>query len=159
MPLGRVGQVDDIASLIRFLAGPESSWMTGVNVPIDGGTTSDAAPTCREPKLRQLDHDRVDRAAGGAGDLQRGDGDHPLVDLVLGQLRQVQELEHVDAAFDEEHLVHVQEVVVVERDDLDRGVVGSDGDDVSIRQPPRRVGPMPACSNGMFGALANQKSR
>jgi NAD(P)-dependent dehydrogenase (short-subunit alcohol dehydrogenase family) len=37
MPLGRVGQVDDIAAAVRFLAGPESSWITGVNLPIDGG--------------------------------------------------------------------------------------------------------------------------
>lgn len=37
MPLGRVGQVDDIADAVRFLAGPESSWITGVNLPIDGG--------------------------------------------------------------------------------------------------------------------------
>jgi len=37
MPLGRVGQVGDIAEAVRFLAGPESSWITGVNLPIDGG--------------------------------------------------------------------------------------------------------------------------
>jgi len=37
MPLGRVGQVDDISAAVRFLAGPESSWITGVNLPIDGG--------------------------------------------------------------------------------------------------------------------------
>jgi NAD(P)-dependent dehydrogenase (short-subunit alcohol dehydrogenase family) len=37
MPLGRVGQVEDIAAAVRFLAGPESSWITGVNLPIDGG--------------------------------------------------------------------------------------------------------------------------
>jgi NAD(P)-dependent dehydrogenase (short-subunit alcohol dehydrogenase family) len=37
MPLGRVGQVEDIAQAVRFLAGPESSWITGVNLPIDGG--------------------------------------------------------------------------------------------------------------------------
>lgn len=37
MPLGRVGNVDDIAAAVRFLAGPESSWVTGVNLPIDGG--------------------------------------------------------------------------------------------------------------------------
>ncbi|MDZ7676813.1 MAG: SDR family oxidoreductase [Acidimicrobiales bacterium] len=37
MPLGRVGQVDDIAEAVRFLAGPESSWITGANVPVDGG--------------------------------------------------------------------------------------------------------------------------
>ena len=33
MPLGRVGTVDDIAEAVRFLAGPESSWITGVNLP------------------------------------------------------------------------------------------------------------------------------
>lgn len=37
MPLGRVGQVHDIASAVRFLAGPESSWITGACLPIDGG--------------------------------------------------------------------------------------------------------------------------
>lgn len=37
MPAGRVGQVEDIAEAVRFLAGPESSWITGVNLPIDGG--------------------------------------------------------------------------------------------------------------------------
>jgi NAD(P)-dependent dehydrogenase (short-subunit alcohol dehydrogenase family) len=37
MPLGRVGQVEDVAAAVRFLAGPESSWITGVNLPIDGG--------------------------------------------------------------------------------------------------------------------------
>ncbi len=37
MPLGRVGRVEDIASAVRFLAGPESSWITGACLPIDGG--------------------------------------------------------------------------------------------------------------------------
>lgn len=37
MPLGRVGTVDDVAELVRFLAGPESSWLTGACIPIDGG--------------------------------------------------------------------------------------------------------------------------
>jgi NAD(P)-dependent dehydrogenase (short-subunit alcohol dehydrogenase family) len=37
MPLERVGTVEDIAAAVRFLAGPESSWITGVNLPIDGG--------------------------------------------------------------------------------------------------------------------------
>jgi NAD(P)-dependent dehydrogenase (short-subunit alcohol dehydrogenase family) len=37
MPLGRVGAVEDISAAVRFLAGPESSWITGVNLPIDGG--------------------------------------------------------------------------------------------------------------------------
>ena len=37
MPLGRAGTVDDIAEAVRFLAGPESSWITGASLPIDGG--------------------------------------------------------------------------------------------------------------------------
>jgi NAD(P)-dependent dehydrogenase (short-subunit alcohol dehydrogenase family) len=37
MPLHRAGDVDDIARLVRFLAGPESSWITGACIPIDGG--------------------------------------------------------------------------------------------------------------------------
>ena len=36
-PLGRAGNPDEIAQLIRFLAGPESAWITGQAVGIDGG--------------------------------------------------------------------------------------------------------------------------
>ncbi len=37
IPLDRVGEVDDVAAAVRFLAGPESSWITGACVPVDGG--------------------------------------------------------------------------------------------------------------------------
>ena len=37
MPLHRLGTTDDIASVVRFLAGPESSWITGVCISADGG--------------------------------------------------------------------------------------------------------------------------
>jgi NAD(P)-dependent dehydrogenase (short-subunit alcohol dehydrogenase family) len=37
MPLHRAGTVDDIAEAVRFLIGPESSWITGINLHIDGG--------------------------------------------------------------------------------------------------------------------------
>lgn len=37
MPISRVGTVDDIAAAVRFLAGPESSWITGQMLGIDGG--------------------------------------------------------------------------------------------------------------------------
>ena len=37
MPLGRRGTVDDVAAAIRFLCGPESSWITGVVLSVDGG--------------------------------------------------------------------------------------------------------------------------
>jgi len=37
MPIRRLGTVDDVASVVRFLAGPESSWITGECVAVDGG--------------------------------------------------------------------------------------------------------------------------
>src|SRR5262245_30283831 len=37
MPLARLGTTDDIAAAVRWLAGPESSWVTGQCVAIDGG--------------------------------------------------------------------------------------------------------------------------
>ncbi len=36
-PLGRVGQPDDIADAICFLAGPRSGWITGETLSVDGG--------------------------------------------------------------------------------------------------------------------------
>jgi NAD(P)-dependent dehydrogenase (short-subunit alcohol dehydrogenase family) len=37
MPVRRIGQVEDVASLVRFLLGPESSWVTGTTTSVDGG--------------------------------------------------------------------------------------------------------------------------
>jgi NAD(P)-dependent dehydrogenase (short-subunit alcohol dehydrogenase family) len=37
MPLARLGTVEDVAEAVRFLAGPESRWITGACLPIDGG--------------------------------------------------------------------------------------------------------------------------
>lgn len=37
MPVSRTGTVDDIAALVRFLCGPESSWITGQCIGADGG--------------------------------------------------------------------------------------------------------------------------
>lgn len=36
-PLGRVGEPEDIAAAIAFLASSDSSWITGVTLPVDGG--------------------------------------------------------------------------------------------------------------------------
>lgn len=36
-PLGRVGQSEEIADLIAFMASPKAGWVTGAAVPIDGG--------------------------------------------------------------------------------------------------------------------------
>jgi NAD(P)-dependent dehydrogenase (short-subunit alcohol dehydrogenase family) len=44
IPLHRTGTVDDVAHLIRFLCGPESSWLTGECISIDGGHTLRRGP-------------------------------------------------------------------------------------------------------------------
>jgi len=40
VPLGRIGQPTDVASLVLFLASDESSWITGSAMVIDGGITA-----------------------------------------------------------------------------------------------------------------------
>ncbi len=35
--LNRYGQVDEVAALVAFVAGPESSYITGANLTVDGG--------------------------------------------------------------------------------------------------------------------------
>lgn len=39
-PLGRVAQPSDVTSVIRFLLGPDSGYMTGSVLVVDGGTTA-----------------------------------------------------------------------------------------------------------------------
>jgi NAD(P)-dependent dehydrogenase (short-subunit alcohol dehydrogenase family) len=36
-PLGRMGSVSDVASLVQFLASAEASFITGTVIPVDGG--------------------------------------------------------------------------------------------------------------------------
>lgn len=38
-PLGRRGQPQDVASAVAYLAGPQSSWITGTCLVVDGGLT------------------------------------------------------------------------------------------------------------------------
>jgi hypothetical protein len=44
MPLGRIGEPEDVAGLVRFLLGPEASWITGENISVDGGHTVRRGP-------------------------------------------------------------------------------------------------------------------
>ncbi|UDY35374.1 SDR family oxidoreductase [Dermatobacter hominis] len=37
MPVSRAGNVDDVGSVVRFLLGEESSWVTGTSLSVDGG--------------------------------------------------------------------------------------------------------------------------
>jgi len=37
IPLGRVGQAEEVARCVRFLASGEASYVTGTNLVVDGG--------------------------------------------------------------------------------------------------------------------------
>ncbi|MDT8436949.1 MAG: glucose 1-dehydrogenase [Gemmatimonadota bacterium] len=37
IPLGRLGAPEDIAAAAAFLVGPEAAWITGIEIPVDGG--------------------------------------------------------------------------------------------------------------------------
>lgn len=43
-PLARLGEPDDVARAVRFLAGPESGWMTGECLNVDGGNHLRGSP-------------------------------------------------------------------------------------------------------------------
>jgi 3-oxoacyl-[acyl-carrier protein] reductase len=38
--LNRYGSVDDVASLVAFVASPEAAYITGANLTVDGGTNA-----------------------------------------------------------------------------------------------------------------------
>jgi 3-oxoacyl-[acyl-carrier protein] reductase len=40
VPLGRYGSVDEVAALVAFVAGPESSFINGANLTVDGGVNA-----------------------------------------------------------------------------------------------------------------------
>ena len=39
-PLGGMGVVDDVARSVVFLASEDAGWITGVDLPVDGGYTA-----------------------------------------------------------------------------------------------------------------------
>ena len=47
-PLGRLGEPDDISEGVRYLAGPESSWVTGQSFAIEGGNELRKGPDMAE---------------------------------------------------------------------------------------------------------------
>ena len=37
MPIRRLGRPEDVAAAVGFLSGPDATWITGVNLSVDGG--------------------------------------------------------------------------------------------------------------------------
>ncbi len=52
-PLGRLGEPEDVAAGVRYLAGPESSWVTGQSFAIEGGNELRKAPDM-SPLVEQI---------------------------------------------------------------------------------------------------------
>ncbi len=56
-PLGRVGEPEDVAGVVRFLVGPDASWVTGAVIDVDGGHSLRRGPDYGEfvaPSMRGL---------------------------------------------------------------------------------------------------------
>jgi NAD(P)-dependent dehydrogenase (short-subunit alcohol dehydrogenase family) len=64
-PLGRTGVPDDIAAGVRYLLGPESSWVTGQSIGIEGGNELTKAPYLEDLIRKRWGDAAVDAALAG----------------------------------------------------------------------------------------------
>jgi len=60
-PLGRLGRPDDIGRVVRFLAGPESAWVTGQTFSADGGMDQGKGPDFMDASYGKEVMDRIRR--------------------------------------------------------------------------------------------------
>ena len=58
-PLGRVGLPEDVAKVVRFLAGPESGWVTGQTFSADGGLDQGKGPDPMDAMYGKQVMDRI----------------------------------------------------------------------------------------------------
>jgi len=65
-PLGRLGRPDDVGRVVRFLAGPESGWVTGQTFSADGGMDQGKGPDFMDAFYGKDVMDRI-RAGKPAG--------------------------------------------------------------------------------------------
>jgi NAD(P)-dependent dehydrogenase (short-subunit alcohol dehydrogenase family) len=64
-PLGRTGTPEDIAAGVRFMAGPESAWITGQSLAIEGGNELRRAPSLEKIARLRFGDETVDTAISG----------------------------------------------------------------------------------------------
>jgi NAD(P)-dependent dehydrogenase (short-subunit alcohol dehydrogenase family) len=64
-PLGRTGVPDDIAAGVRYLAGPESGWVTGQSIGIEGGNELTKAPYLEDLVRKRFGDEAIDAALAG----------------------------------------------------------------------------------------------
>jgi NAD(P)-dependent dehydrogenase (short-subunit alcohol dehydrogenase family) len=64
-PLGRTGVPNDIAAGVRYLAGPESSWVTGQSIGIEGGAEMGKAPYLESLVRSRFGDEAIDAALAG----------------------------------------------------------------------------------------------
>ena len=55
VPLGRAGRTDEVAAVVCFLLGDEASFVTGVDLPVDGGAASHGGAKAVSDALRGHD--------------------------------------------------------------------------------------------------------
>ncbi len=77
--LGRVGVPDDIARVVRFMAGPEAGWVTGQNISADGGMDQGKAPDMMDMIFGS---EKMDQIRAGQ-ELADGDGPPKIASVAL----------------------------------------------------------------------------
>jgi NAD(P)-dependent dehydrogenase (short-subunit alcohol dehydrogenase family) len=63
--IGRHGEPDDIAAAIRYFAGPESGWVTGQLLTVDGGHTLHRFPDLTDVARSSMEEGQFDAALRG----------------------------------------------------------------------------------------------
>ncbi len=56
-PLGRVGEPEDVAKAVVFLASADAAWITGAVLPVDGGLTAGSYRMARELEGQSIERD------------------------------------------------------------------------------------------------------
>jgi NAD(P)-dependent dehydrogenase (short-subunit alcohol dehydrogenase family) len=64
-PLGRAGIPADIAGAVRYLAGPESRWVTGQSFAVDGGQELRRNPDLSEMMAASIGREALDATRRG----------------------------------------------------------------------------------------------